>query len=67
MRPWDEGCLSSLFVGASPDFPVDKCGAYFDQKANVAEVRTNAAANDENEQVKSENWSREEMKKGGWI
>jgi NAD(P)-dependent dehydrogenase (short-subunit alcohol dehydrogenase family) len=67
MRPWDEGCVSSLFVGASPDFTAAMCGSYFDEKANMADSRANAAAKDEKEQAKLEKWSREVMKKGGWI
>ncbi|CZR67245.1 related to dehydrogenases with different specificities (related to short-chain alcohol dehydrogenases) [Phialocephala subalpina] len=65
MRPWDEGCVSSLFVGASPEFTADLSGLYFDEFAKVA--KTNAAADDEGERVKLEKWTREVMKKGGWI
>lgn len=67
MRPWDEGCVSNLFVGASPDFTADMCGAYFDEKAQVAESKTNAVAKNEKEQAKLEKWTREVMEKGGWI
>lgn len=65
MRPWDEGCVASLFVGASPEFTADLSGLYFDELAKVA--KPNAAAGDESERVKLEKWTREVMKKGGWI
>lgn len=67
MRPWDEGCMSSLFVGASPDFAAAMCGEYFDQKAKLSASHMNAAAKDEEEQAKLERWTREVMEKGGWI
>ncbi|KAE8447093.1 hypothetical protein EG329_011077 [Mollisiaceae sp. DMI_Dod_QoI] len=56
MRPWDEGCVTSLFVGASPEFTADLSGLYFDEKAKVA--KANPAAN-EDECLKLEKWTRE--------
>ncbi|KUJ07101.1 NAD(P)-binding protein [Mollisia scopiformis] len=65
MRPWSKGCVSNVFVGASPAFTADMCGLYFDEKARVA--KENAAARDPNEREKLEKWTVEELKKGGWI
>lgn len=65
MRPWDEGCVSSLFVGASPEFGSDLSGMYFDELARVKEP--NVAAKDVAEQERLEQWTREVMKEGGWI
>lgn len=65
MRPWDEGCVSSLFVGASPEFGSDLSGLYFDESARVKEP--NVAARNVAEQEKLEQWTREVMKEGGWI
>ena len=65
MRPWEEGCVSSLFVGASPEFGSDLSGQYFEESARVKEP--NVAARDVAEQEKLEQWTREVMKEGGWI
>jgi len=65
MRPWSEGCISSLYVGASPDFTADMSGKYFDEKARLKEP--NPAANEVEEQMRLEKWTRDVMKKGGWI
>jgi len=65
IRPVDEGCVSSLFVGASQDFTADMSGLYFDEHATVKEP--NLAAKDQGEQEKLEAWAKTEMEKGGWI
>jgi NAD(P)-dependent dehydrogenase (short-subunit alcohol dehydrogenase family) len=64
IRPWDEeGCISSLFVVASPEFTAEMSGLYFNEKATVKEP--NPAAKDVVEQEKLESWTKEVMKKGG--
>lgn len=65
MRPWDEGCVSSLYVGASPMFKAEMSGLYFDEFAQVKEP--NPVAKDEGEQEKLDEWAKGEMEKGGWI
>lgn len=65
MRPWDEGCVSNLFVAASPEFTSELSGLYFNEFAQTKEP--NLAAKDVNEQERLEAWTREEMKRGGWI
>ncbi|KAH7416874.1 hypothetical protein BKA64DRAFT_280522 [Cadophora sp. MPI-SDFR-AT-0126] len=65
MRPWDEGCVSSIFVGASPEFGSEMSGLYFDEFSRVKEP--NVAAKDVAEQERLEQWTREVMKEGGWI
>lgn len=65
MRPWDEGCVSSLFVSASQEFQLSMSGLYFDEFGRVKEP--NVAANRVEEQEKLEQWTREVMKEGGWI
>jgi len=65
VRPWDEGCVSSLFVGASPEFKADMSGLYFNEFARLKAC--NPAADDEGEQKRLENWTQSEMEKGGWI
>lgn len=65
MRPWDEGCVSSVFVAASAEFGQDMSGLYFDEFARVKEP--NVAAKDVGEQEKLEEWTRGVMKEGGWI
>jgi len=54
-----------LFVGASPEFTANMSGLYFNEKATVKEP--NLAAKDVVEQEKLESWTREVMKKGGWM
>ncbi|KAL2064066.1 hypothetical protein VTL71DRAFT_4560 [Oculimacula yallundae] len=65
MRPWDEGCVSSVFVGASPDFRSELSGLYFNEFAKAKEP--NVAAKDLVGQEKLELWTKEVMKEGGWI
>jgi NAD(P)-dependent dehydrogenase (short-subunit alcohol dehydrogenase family) len=65
VRPWDEGCVSSLFVAASPQFKREMSGLYFDNKASIMEP--SPAAMSEEERLKLETWTQEVMKKGGWI
>ncbi|TVY37126.1 putative oxidoreductase [Lachnellula occidentalis] len=65
MRPWDEGCVSSLFVGASPEFTAAMSGKYFNEKAVLKEP--NPGSNEVEEQIRLEKWTREAMQNGGWI
>jgi NAD(P)-dependent dehydrogenase (short-subunit alcohol dehydrogenase family) len=65
MRPWDEGCVASLFVAASPEFTAELSGRYFDQKAK--EKKCNPVAENVEEQERLENWTVERMREGDWI
>lgn len=65
MRPWDEGCVASLFVAASPEFTADMSGLFFDEKANVS--KPNASASEVAQREKLEKWTGEKMKAGGWL
>lgn len=65
IRPSDEGCLASLFSGASPDFTGDMSGVYLNEKA--VEVKPGPAALDVGERARLEKWTAEKMKAGGWI
>jgi NAD(P)-dependent dehydrogenase (short-subunit alcohol dehydrogenase family) len=65
MRPWEEGCLASLFAGASPEFGAEMSGLYFDEKARLKE--SSAASMNVEEKEKLETWTVEQMKAGGWI
>lgn len=65
MRPWDEGCVSSVFVAASPQFTAEQSGLYFNEFATVKEP--NPASKDKDEQERLEKWTKAEMKEGGWI
>ncbi|TVY92198.1 putative oxidoreductase [Lachnellula willkommii] len=65
LRPWDEGCVSSLFVAASPEFTAAMSGKYFNEKAGLKEP--NPGTKDVEEQIRLEKWTREAMQKGGWI
>ena len=65
MRPWDERCVASLFVSASPDFKVEMSGLYFSEKAVVKEP--SPAATNIEERQRLEKWTVEKMKAGGWI
>lgn len=57
--------MASLFAGASPEFIADLSVLYFDEYAKVANA--SGVADGEGERAKLENWTREVMKKGGWI
>lgn len=59
--------MGNLFVAASPDFTAAMCGEYFHQKASIFNDHMNAAAKDEEEQAKLEQWTQDPMKKGGWV
>jgi len=65
MRPWDEGCITSLFVAASPEFTSEMSGLYFNEKATVKEP--NPVAKEVDERTTLEEWTTTEMKSGGWI
>jgi len=65
MRPWDEGCVASLFAGASPEFTAEMSGEYLNEKA--AKKACNPSALDVEERKRLEEWTAEEMKKGGWM
>jgi hypothetical protein len=65
IRPSEEGCLASLFSGASPDFKRNMSGIYLNEKA--VEVKPSKAALDVSEREKLEEWTVEKMKAGGWI
>jgi NAD(P)-dependent dehydrogenase (short-subunit alcohol dehydrogenase family) len=65
MRPCEEGCVASLFGGASPDFTAGMSGIYLNQKA--VEKKCNPAALDVEERERLERWTANEMKVGGWI
>ena len=65
MRPWDEGCVASLFVGASPEFTAEMSGLYFNEKAIVKEPSPAAKKGEEREKL--EKWTAEKMKADGWI
>jgi NAD(P)-dependent dehydrogenase (short-subunit alcohol dehydrogenase family) len=65
IRPVDEGCLSSLYVGASPEFKAAMSGKYFDHKTNLR--APNPAAEDPEERRKLELWTVEKMTAGGWL
>jgi NAD(P)-dependent dehydrogenase (short-subunit alcohol dehydrogenase family) len=65
IRPSEEGCLASLFSGASPDFTREMSGIYLNEKA--VEVKPSAAALDVDERARLEKWIVEKMKAGGWI
>jgi NAD(P)-dependent dehydrogenase (short-subunit alcohol dehydrogenase family) len=65
MRPWDEGCVASLFAGASPDFTADMSGVYLNEKAVAKSC--NPAALDANQREELEQWTAKAMKSGGWV
>jgi NAD(P)-dependent dehydrogenase (short-subunit alcohol dehydrogenase family) len=65
MRPWEEGCVASLFACASPEFKADMSGLYFDEKAKVKE--SGVASMSVEEREKLESWTVEQMKSGKWI
>lgn len=65
IRPSKEGCLASLFSGASSDFKREMSGIYLNEKA--IEIDPSAAALDVGERQRLEKWTLEKMKAGGWI
>ena len=65
IRPSEEGCLASLFSGASPDFTGEMSGAYLNEKA--IEVKPSPAGVDIAERERLEKWTVEKLKAGGWI
>jgi NAD(P)-dependent dehydrogenase (short-subunit alcohol dehydrogenase family) len=65
MRPWEEGCVSSVFVAASPQFTGDLSGLYFDEFAKVKD--SSLASKDDGERRRLEEWTTRVMKEGGWI
>jgi NAD(P)-dependent dehydrogenase (short-subunit alcohol dehydrogenase family) len=64
IRPSEEGCISSVFTGASPDFTKEMSGKYFKHLAQVSEP--NIVAKDVNVRLSLEKWTEQEMKAGGW-
>lgn len=65
MRPWDEGCIASLFAGASPDFTASMSGVYLTEKA--VEKKCHPVTMKEEARDELEQWTVQEMKSGGWI
>ncbi|EPE25476.1 NAD(P)-binding Rossmann-fold containing protein [Glarea lozoyensis ATCC 20868] len=65
IRPVQEGCVSSIFVGASDYFLPEMSGRYFDEYAGLKEA--NAASKDENEVKRLEEWTREQMANDGFL
>jgi NAD(P)-dependent dehydrogenase (short-subunit alcohol dehydrogenase family) len=65
MRPWDEGCIASLFTGASPEFTSDMSGLYFNEKAIVAPPNPVVFEVDERERL--EQWTVKALRSGGWL
>jgi NAD(P)-dependent dehydrogenase (short-subunit alcohol dehydrogenase family) len=65
VRPWDEGCVSSLFVGASTEMAAGLSGLYFDEFGRVK--NPNKAAMDEVEREKLEKWTTSVMLNNKWI
>lgn len=65
IRPREEGCVSSLFVGASDGFTAEMSGGYFDEWARLKEP--NVGTKEVGEQVRLEEWTVDMMGKGGWI
>ena len=63
IRPSEEGCIASLFSGASPDFTREMSGVYLNEKA--VEVKPSPAALDVAEREGLEKWTMEKMKR--WL
>lgn len=65
IRPVEEGCVSSIFVGASDEFHKELSGKYFDEYATLKEP--NVACKDEVEVQKLEEWSWDQMSRAGFL
>lgn len=68
MFPADKGSYTSLFCVASRDMKAEQSGMYFEIFRRFGEPRwQSSAAKDENLAERLENWTREVMKKEGWL
>lgn len=61
----DRGSWTSVFCVASPELKREHCGAYFQRIADPAGSQS-ALAKDMDLAAKLEEWTKKEMKKGGW-
>jgi NAD(P)-dependent dehydrogenase (short-subunit alcohol dehydrogenase family) len=62
----DKGAWTSVFCAASPELKKENCGAYFQRIADPNGWQS-SMAKDVGLANKLEVWTKEEMKKGGWI
>lgn len=64
----DTGSWSSVFCAASPDMKREQSGMYYCQRSPFVEPRyQSGAANGMDLAARLEEWTREEMRKGGWV
>jgi NAD(P)-dependent dehydrogenase (short-subunit alcohol dehydrogenase family) len=61
----DVGSWTSLFCVASPEMRKEQSGTYFQRIAEVG--WQSAMAKDQDLAAKLENWTKKEIKKGGWV
>ncbi len=68
MWPADKGSWNSLFCAASRDMKVEQCGQYLEVFGRFGEPWCRSgAAKDGRLAERLEEWTREEMRKGGWV
>lgn len=65
IRPVDEGCISSVYTGASNQFTAEMSGKYFNEKAKMKEP--NPASKDQAGLERLEQWTKEVVGKDGWL
>lgn len=68
MWPADKGSWTSLFCAASPDMKAEQSGTYFELFRRFGEPRwQSGVAKDGKLVVRLEKWTREVMRKEGWV